>query len=349
MDTTNDTKTNPFLEEVQILFTFKMANYIALYWFPILAPIGLIGNTLSFFVMIKPNNRKMSTCIYMAAISINDNLMMCLALYSWMVTGIKVYEIHPFECEFAGYWNFIQMQNGTYQVIAMTIDKYIAIKWPHKAATYSTAKRAKITVFGILICVFIYNIPHIFISRKVGAQCIGYVVGGTFTIIYSWLSFTLNGIIPFVSLIYMNYFIVKLVRSSHKMFGGTESQCGLKGQGQIRQNKMKITENQLTIMLLLVTTLFLILMTPAYVRYVYTQFANIDTPGKYAGFVFYFHLSQKLYLTNNGINFFLYCISGKKFRNDLKELLCCGRGLHGGRNASQITDHGSITDRTTLS
>ena len=68
-----------FKKEVETFMTYKVASFIDQYWFPILVPIGLVGNTLSFLVMVRPNNRKVSTCIYMAAISINDNLMMFLA------------------------------------------------------------------------------------------------------------------------------------------------------------------------------------------------------------------------------------------------------------------------------
>ena len=127
-------------------------------------------------------------------------------------------------------------------------------------------------------------------------------------------------------LLYMNFIIIKKVRESRKMF---RNQKG-KGQGQNdtsqrRQKSMKSTENQLTIMLLLVTTLFLILMIPTYIRFLYTTFVSRDTPTNYANLIFFYHLSHKLYHTNNGINFFLYCISGQKFRNDLIEILCCGR------------------------
>ena len=61
---TEDLPNFNFLEEVQTHLAYKIASYINDYWFPILAPIGLIGNTLSFLVMIKPNNRKMSTVEY---------------------------------------------------------------------------------------------------------------------------------------------------------------------------------------------------------------------------------------------------------------------------------------------
>ena len=75
-------------------------------------------------------------------------------------------------------------------------------------------------------------------------------------------------------------------------------------------------------MLLLVTLLFLILLIPTYTRFIYLTFVELDTPTKYATSMLYFQITYKSYTTNNGINFFLYCISGQKFRNDLKEILC---------------------------
>ena len=74
-----------FMEKVEGYMAFKVALQINFYWFPILAPIGLVGNTLSFLVMIKPNNRKISTCIYMTTISLNDNLIMLLGLFTKLV------------------------------------------------------------------------------------------------------------------------------------------------------------------------------------------------------------------------------------------------------------------------
>ena len=117
----------------------------------------------------------------------------------------------------------------------------------------------------------------------------------------------------------MNYVIVKTVRNSRKSFRDNEGIAGM----EKRQNTMKSAENQLTIMLLLVTTLFLILLCPPYFRFIYLVFAKRDTPRDYAKSMIIYEITSKLYLSNSGINFFLYCLSGKKFRNDLKEILCC--------------------------
>ena len=60
----NETKaTDSFIDEVKALLIYKTATVIAIYWIPILVPVGLVGNILSFLIMIKPNNRKLSTCI----------------------------------------------------------------------------------------------------------------------------------------------------------------------------------------------------------------------------------------------------------------------------------------------
>ena len=90
-----------------------------------------------------------------------------------------------------------------------------------------------------------------------------------------------------------------------------------------RQRIMKSVNNQLTIMLLLVTTLFLILLIPTYVRFIYWNLVQRDSPSVYASSMLFFQITYKLYVTNSGINFFLYCTSGQKFRKDLKEIICC--------------------------
>ena len=319
--TTKDT----FMEEVESFIIFKIGNFINIYYYPVLIPIGLVGNTLSFLVMIKPNNRKMSTCIYMAAISINDNIMMYMICHDYLVSAAQIHKWNPFECKFLGFLALFALQNSTFLVVAMTLDKYIAIRWPHRAAPYSTPRRSKMITVGLYVSACIYNIPHFFLSTVIGGQCFNLGISSLITKVYSWLSFVLNAIIPFTMLIHMNYVIVKSIRKSRDMFAA-DNKTIEGGRGQeldVRQRTMKSAEKQVTIMLVLVTTLFLLLLCPTYCRFIFLVFVKLDTPVEYAKAILFFHVTSLLYISNSGINFFLYCISGKKFRNDLKQLLCC--------------------------
>ena len=307
------------MAEVEAYISFKIANFVSIYWFPFLVPIGFVGNILSFFVMTKPNNRKMSTCIYMAAISINDNIMMCICFHDYLVSVLYIHNWKPIECKISAFITLFALQNGTFQVLAMTLDKYIAITWPHKANTYSRPERAKMIAVSLSVFAFVYNVPTIFLSYIIGGQCFNFGIRSVITRVYSWFSFVLNAVIPFTLLIHMNFVIVKTVRNNGKLFKINDSNTGM----EARQKAMKSAEKQVTIMLLLVTTLFLILLFPTYIRFIYLVFAKRGTPLDYAISMLLFQVTYKLYSTNSGLNFFLYCISGQKFRNDLKEILFC--------------------------
>ena len=332
-----------FMEKVETFMVFKVSTYITKCWFPILTPIGILCNILSFPVMIKPNNRKVSTCIYMAALSINDNILMLIAFDTWLVTSLQLYERHPIECKTKVFVALMSLQNSTFQVLAMTIDKYIAIKWPHEAATYSTPKRAKNIVMAIWVFVIIYNIPHTLLTGVIERSCIAYSIVGVITKLYSWLTFVINAIIPFTLLISMNYVIVKTVRGSRKMFVNKDKPSPEEANQDVnkqvatrRQKTMKSAESQFTKMLLLVTTLFLILLFPTNARYIYQSFVKRNTPYKYVSSKLFYEISLALYGTNSGINFFLYCISGRKFRNDVKEIFCCtGMSSHSSDDNSE--------------
>ena len=252
-----------FMEEAKTFLAFKIAFCINYYWFSVLIPIGLVGNTLSFLVMIKPNNRKVSTCIYMAAISINDNLLLCLASISWLVTGPKIIEWNLVMCKTVTWLIAVALQNSRYQVLAMTIDKYVAIRWPHRAATYSTPKKVKFILIGLFIFVLIYNVPRIFFPRVVNGKCLNqgnFIVNSIFLEIYTWSTFVLNGLIPLSMLIYMNFVIVQTVRKSRQMFKVNTETTGARKipattkRMDTRQKTMKNADHQLTIMLVLVTT-----------------------------------------------------------------------------------------------
>ena len=120
---------------------------------------------------------------------------------------------------------------------------------------------------------------------------------------------------PFVALLLMNSVIIHtLCKRSSLLLAKTEP------QGQ-NSTELSSSEKQIIIMLLLVTFGFLILMTPSYGMTFYTIFVDFSrSPKLYAGFFLFASIGQKTFYTNFGINFYLYVISGTKFRSDLLKL-----------------------------
>ena len=98
------------------------------------------------------------------------------------------------------------------------------------------------------------------------------------------------------------------------------------GQGDGQPVKMKSTERQICVTLLSVTFGFLILTTPTFSVMLYTIISDFKkSPKLFANFYLAYHIAHKTYYTNHGINFFLYVMSGRKFRKDLIMLFACNK------------------------
>ena len=100
------------------------------------------------------------------------------------------------------------------------------------------------------------------------------------------------------------------------------------GQNKGHSSKVKNAERQVFIMLLTVTFMFLILTTPGHAMIMFSGYVNYrDDPVVFARFHLFFAIGEKSFYTNYGINFYLYVISGQKFRRDLiklfKIMFCC--------------------------
>ena len=185
-------------------------------------------------------------------------------------------------------------------VVSMTFQRFYSIVRPHKAASFNTVKRAKIFIGTIVIFSFLYCSPHLFVTYFLGRYCIPYAkildkMSGQF---YYWLTFVLNFIIPFVSLVIMNTVIIKtLYRRSKSNLTETikirkEDQSDESGQGQTSQ--MKSAERQIYTMLLLVTFSFLILSTPSYAMMLYSNFVDhFQCPYHFAAYILFVQVGDK--------------------------------------------------------
>ena len=138
----------------------------------------------------------------------------------------------------------------------------------------------------------VFYLPNLDFSRSVGkGNCARYVKKGWYITVYSYISLIITPVIPVAMLFAMNIIIIKAVWKSQQMHN--QNQTG-------KQNTN--TEMQLTIMLILVSSLFVILLLPFEIREIYyTIFSKDATPKQYAIFTFIFdvtHVSLRLRVQN---------------------------------------------------
>ena len=141
---------------------------------------------------------------------------------------------------------------STLLIVSMTFDRFYSIIRPHKAASFNTVKRAKVTIVCIVIFSILYNIPHLFTTSVEGRQAVPFGKGMDTILgqIYYWLSFIINFAAPFILLLIMNSFIIHTIRKRSNFTKSVNS----KTDGQ--NSKFKNSERQIFVILILVTFRF---------------------------------------------------------------------------------------------
>ena len=249
-------------------------------------------------------------------------LFSALMTYLNSVHGLQFPPDQHWFCSIATFVLWIASLSSTLFILSMTFDRFYSIIRPHKAASFNTVIRAKMTIGCVLMFSCTFNIPYLFIITNNGPECVTDLVKFEKKFFF-WLSYVVQFVIPFISLLSMNSVIIHTLRTRSLLkISNNETQ----GQGQIQGQgfKTKSTETQIYLILLLVAFSFFILISPLYAFNLYVQFVDFTkSPKAFAEFYIFFQIMHKMYYTNNAINFFLYVISGQKFRKDLINLFKC--------------------------
>ena len=175
-----------------------------------------------------------------------------------MVHGVNIPPSQYWYCTLAITILFAAFLCSMLLIVSMTFDRFYSIIKPHKAASLNTIKRTKITIICIISFSIMYSIPHLFVSSHNGWQCMPYgnALKKPYGQFYYWLSFTINFVVPFVSLLVMNSVIINTLRKRSRFIDTNSTEEGQgkdKGQGQISGS----SEKQVYAILLLVTFGFL--------------------------------------------------------------------------------------------
>ena len=225
-----------------------------------------------------------------------------------------------YSCLISSYVVHLATQFGTFAICAMTFDKLVALKYPHKAASFSTTKRTKVIISLLFLFCAIYNIPHFFITKLLlpSRLCVDYM-GGNLVTLYCWFTFVINSIMPLCLLTVLNSIMIMSVRKMNKMFGNDRSESN-----NNKSDHRKSIERQLALISVLVVSAYLLFVIPSYIRCVLNFVIDWQTsPQRYANYVLFYIITADLYFSNSAINFYLYCISGSKFRSDVVNLFNC--------------------------
>ena len=325
------------------IMSYKIAKAIQKFAQPTTAVVGVFGNTISMLVMFQSNNRQTSFDIYLGLLAVLDTLALCISTAYWLSRLLSQSPLRDIDCQMMGWFmNSIQMF-GTCLILGLTSDRLIAVRFPLKAAAWCDAKRARVVCGIIFVVVLIVNTPFAVYNHVENCNiCAMGTPGSVMSLVYPWVSVCVGLVIPFVLLVSMNVVIAMGIRNRlrHSKYAPSVSidTCDITEmrdnpahsredlQHNSSSNDLHITpmsskDRNAIVTLFLISFTFLILVTPHFVHIaIFSMINQATTPSRHTGYNLFFQVSRLLYSMNNACNFFLYCVSGTKFRSEVVAL-----------------------------
>ncbi|KAL8618968.1 hypothetical protein ACOMHN_018351 [Nucella lapillus] len=314
---------------------------------PIFVILGTIGNILSIVVWTR-RHMKSSTGRYLTALAVAD-----LGVLVFFILSDTVKMIYPDLENSPGYsfifaylaypFFFFSIVCSIWFMVGVTVDRFIMVCLITKAKEYCNETRANVGIGLISGLCFLINMPH-FWSYEVDWDRDANSTGpallktefqkGEGGIRYEfWIHCIFLVLVPWFSVFTLNLLIIsKIGKANRKMSSKKTAQAA---------DKSRHSENQITRLLLIVTFTFLFLLGCQCI----TQCFYMIMPDGFDKNIIdeAFAVAKLGVIINSSINFFLYCLSGRRFRQELLILLGCKRRA---LNYLSTSDHSSSTGTT---
>ena len=298
---------------------------------PTLLVLGLVGNILSLLVMLRKAMRKTSVGIYCATLAVVDCLAAQSVLLDQMVRGVTgdAVRLHSW---FRGmvfmFVTYFGGHTAAWIIVAISIDRFVSIWFPLQAKSWFTIFRVKVMVAAIVVTFVGFDGFHILfdgmnpILNDTSDLYLGINQEVTQYSNVTWyiIDAAIYIFIPAPVILGLNSLIIyRLVANRRKratMLPPSTNMSAPPGRGN--------SEDRVYVMLIVVCGVLILSTLPHYILAIYSSFV---APSGVQSSIRYFlrQLFMSLWCVNHSVNFYLYCMTGRKFRRELMDMLKVGR------------------------
>ena len=305
---------------------YRIGSNVFAFVTPVIFMIGIFGNSLSLLVFRSKTLKKLSASTYLAALSISDNFSLVFyVLVEWLRRGLK--DISPDLdvsflnsnglCQVLLYMAYISRLMSSWIIVVFTIERFLGVCYPLRSFKRGAGKIIlSMLVLSSLLVLYkpILSGGYMRANRKLCTanddfKLLSFALDGVFAI-----SITL---IPFIIITVLNILIVRKLFLRNK-----ESRHMFADDSTIRL--------EFTLILLAISFFFVAFNLPYSIvwarNFIHSSEIKQST-GTEAADIEYWSgvllITRTIFYMNYCINFFLYSITGKYFRNALTEKLSC--------------------------
>ncbi len=326
-------------------YQYEVGKDIITYIPIILLIVGTLGNLLIGVVMCRKNFRRTVTGFYLLMLAIADTCVLWTAVFRFVLQGqahLEIRTISNIACKLHVFLTYWISDFSAWVLVTLAIERWTGVHFPYRVKVLFTKKIAIWSLVLIAIFLGAVNAPLlVFISLSTNTednsngislnnQC--KPTNQTFgKDIWPWVDFCMYTIIPFFIILICNITIVwKLIQASYNrktMMNGTACRNGNKKHRPSQHSKhgKQVRMSGLTALLIGTSLEFLLLNAPLGIylileEYMLAPYGPWTSDDAIANMDLYGIISIILSYSSNATNVFIYCLSGSRFRRELKEM-----------------------------
>jgi len=274
---------------------------------------GIIGNTLNCLIFTRRSLRRNSCSIYFLASSIANFFGICFGCVTRLLSS---FNINPppsqmaVYCKSKTFLTYIGLAASTWFIVGACADRYASSATSVRIRSFSQVKVARKVVFliSILVILVYFEINFCFDGSVQAGNCYPSTpLCNTFNNFNLLVTYSLC---PPILMLILGYMTIRNVRS-----------------GQHLRRETNAKDRQLTMMLIIQVICISILSMPISIQKIYSQMTVNNTKSSEQVLIenFFATFVVLLVLMNTSTSFYLFTLTGKVFRKELKYLFFSNR------------------------
>ena len=297
--------------------------------YPFFILFGMFGNVM-IIVIHKRTALTSSMSVFFLTLAASDSVLIYVTCFRSWVKFTFEFDIsvqHDALCKLDVFLIYVSGVLSAWTLVAMTAQRAVCVMWPHRANVLCMVGKSKAIVVSMVLFLAVIH-THLLYGVHVGMQdgrkkCVLYLNYGPFyQKIWNWVDMLFFSFLPWLCLAVSNSLLVWKLRLSLR-----EAKLSL-GSGQAdRINDRKKKATSISITLIAVSTAFLLLTFPMsfyqIITFMFWMHGSLRTLRSLRVFYYIHQISLPLWYANSCINFYIYCLTGSKFRREAKQMLRC--------------------------
>ena len=258
--------------------------------------LGLIGNSLSFAVLHKYSSGNVGTYL-LKALAVTDNIFLAttLGLLIAITSGLGVEIIFNVLTALA----IVTMSWTVWMIVIVAGNRYIAVCRPMLASRLCTIKKVQLEILIVVGTLCVFNIPN-FLTKSGIMLFYIYAFHGIFIFL-----------LPLAIIMFFNVHLIRSLTLAQR-------------SRMIMTSRSSSDGNNITIVMIAIIIVFLVCQAPIFMSGLIATFYEPQYDNCVLGL--FVIVSLLLMTMNSSVNFVIYCVFRRQFRNQLYMLFgrVCG-------------------------